>query len=41
MELREREKGKGNDTASITSHAHTLIYISVKVEDIRMCIENC
>jgi hypothetical protein len=33
MELGEREKGKENDRASVILHT--------KVEDMRMCIENC
>jgi hypothetical protein len=36
MEFREGDKGKRNDRDSTTS----LYITSVKVEDIRMCIEN-
>jgi hypothetical protein len=34
MELRGRRKGKEDDRASV-------ILCIIKVEDIRMCIENC
>jgi hypothetical protein len=37
MELREGGKGKKNDRASAISQNIT----SVKVEDLRMCIESC
>jgi hypothetical protein len=37
VELRERGKGKKNDTATTISQNTT----SVKVEDIRICTESC
>jgi hypothetical protein len=37
MELGERGKGKENDRASVTSYNIT----SVKIGEIRMCIEKC
>jgi hypothetical protein len=35
MELRERKKGKKNDRATVVLHT------TMKVEDVRMCIETC
>jgi hypothetical protein len=36
MELGAREKGKENDRATVISHT-----TDVKVEEIRVCLENC